>query len=58
MEALAKALRNAYGVDVHIVTAGVSLPCAPAELFAETQRRDLEIDFAINNPGAEGRPTA
>ena len=54
MEALAGELRNAHGVEVHILTADLSQPGAPAELFAETQRRGLEIDFLINNAGSEG----
>jgi short-subunit dehydrogenase len=54
MEALAEELRNAHGVDIGIQTADMSQPGAPAELFAETQRRGLEIDFLINNAGSEG----
>ena len=54
MEALAQRLRDAHDVDVQILTADLSLPGAPSELFAETQRRGLDIDILINNAGAEG----
>lgn len=54
MEALANTLRDAHGVDVHVLTADLSLPGAPAEVFAETRRRELTIDFLVNNAGAEG----
>ncbi len=54
MEALAEQLRGAHGIEVEILTADMSQPGAPAELFAETQRRGLEIDFLINNAGSEG----
>lgn len=54
MEALASSLRNAHGVEVHILTADLSRREAPAELFAEVERRGLAIDFLINNAGSEG----
>ncbi len=54
MEALAANLRDAHGVEVEILTADLSQPGAPGELFAETQQRGLDIDFLINNAGSEG----
>ena len=54
MEALATTLRGVHDVDVQILTADLSVPGAPAELFAETRRRELEIDFLVNNAGSEG----
>ena len=54
MEAVATELRDAHGVEVEILTADLSQPGAPGDLFAETQHRGLEIDFLINNAGSEG----
>lgn len=54
MEALAKELRAAHGINVEILTADMSKPGAPASLFSETQEMGLEIDFLINNAGSEG----
>ena len=54
MEALATTLRDTHGVEVHILTADLSLPDSPAKLYAETQRLGLTIDFLVNNAGAEG----
>ena len=54
MEELAAELRGAHGIDINILTGDLSQPGAPAELFAETQRRGHEIDFLINNAGSEG----
>jgi len=54
MEKLADDLREKHGVAVDIITADMSDSSAPAELFAETQRRGLDIDYLINNAGSEG----
>ena len=54
MEALAAKLRDAHGIEVDVLTADMSEPGAPGELFAETRQRGLEIDFLINNAGSEG----
>jgi len=38
-------------IPAHYVAMDLSEPDAPARLFAETQKRDLQIDFLINNAG-------
>lgn len=54
MEAIAAELREAHGVSVDILTADLSKPGAPANLFANTQEQGLQIDYLINNAGSEG----
>ena len=54
MEALADELRAAHGITIHLLTADLSTPGAPARLFADTQRHGLDIDFLVNNAGSEG----
>lgn len=54
MEELAASLRQKHGVAVDIITADLSLPSAPADIHAETQRRGIDIDYLINNAGSEG----
>ena len=54
MEALAGELRDACNVDVLVLTADMSAPAAAAELFRATQDQGLQIDYLVNNAGAEG----
>lgn len=54
MEALAGELRDACNVDVLVLTADMSDPAAPAELFRATQDQGLQIDYLVNNAGSEG----
>ena len=54
LEALAAELRDAHGVDVVVLAADMTDPAAPAQLFRQTQERDLQIDFLVNNAGSEG----
>ncbi len=54
MEELAAELRDAFGVDVVILTADMSDPAAPRRLFEETQAQNLDIDYLVNNAGSEG----
>ena len=54
MERLAAELREKHGVAVDIIAADLSLSSAPADIHAETRRRDLDIDYLINNAGSEG----
>ena len=53
MEELASELRDAHGVDVTIMTADMSDPVAPATLHNETQQAGLQVDYLVNNAGAE-----
>ena len=54
MAALAQELREAHGVDVEIVTADLSEAAAPVMLERAMRDKGLEIDYLINNAGAEG----
>lgn len=54
MEALAAELQKAHSIDVDILTADMSEPGAPADLFGRTREMGLVIDFLINNAGSEG----
>lgn len=54
LEALAAELRDAHGVDVVVMAADMTDPTAPSQLFRQTQERDLQIDFLVNNAGSEG----
>ena len=54
MEALASELRDAHKVTVDILTADMSKPGAPADLFSQTREMGLQIDYLINNAGSEG----
>jgi uncharacterized protein len=51
MRALADELARQYGVTVAVVAKDLSAPTAAAEVFAETERRGLQIDGLINNAG-------
>ena len=54
MEELAAELRHDHGVEVEIMVADLSDSTAPASLLRETQEKGLEVDYLINNAGAEG----
>ncbi len=54
MEALAAELQQAHSINVDILTADMSEPGTPADLFARTREMGLTIDFLINNAGSEG----
>jgi short-subunit dehydrogenase len=54
MEELAAELRHDHGVEVEIMVADLSDSTAPASLFRETEEKGLEVDYLINNAGAEG----
>jgi short-subunit dehydrogenase len=54
MEALAAELREAHGVNVRILTADLSEPDAPRQLFEACRSQDLAIDYLVNNAGSEG----
>ena len=54
LQALAAELGDAHGVDIDVIQADLSDPAAPAALFEETRRRDLDVDYLINNAGSSG----
>ena len=48
---LAREVREAHGVHAEVVALDLSDPEAPAALFREMKRRDVEIEVLINNAG-------
>jgi uncharacterized protein len=48
---LAEDLKSAHGVNAHIVAADLGAPGAPAQIFEETSKRGLSIDYLVNNAG-------
>lgn len=54
LQALATELREAHGVAVDVIQADLSDPAAPAALFDETRRRNLDVDYLVNNAGSSG----
>lgn len=54
MEALATELAAAHDTEVRICTADLAQPDAPAAIYEFTQQQNVEIDYLINNAGANG----
>lgn len=54
LQALAAELGDAHGVDIDVIQADLSDPAAPAALFEETRRRNLDVDYLVNNAGSSG----
>ena len=54
MQALADELQRSYGITIDILPADLSDPHVPRQLFEETERRGLQIDYLINNAGSAG----
>ena len=54
LDAVAESLREDHGVNVMTVSADLSKPTAPEELFEFTRTADIEIDYLINNAGSAG----
>lgn len=50
----AEELAGTYGIDAQYVSCDLSRIESPGELFAETQRRGLHIDYLVNNAGVAG----
>lgn len=51
LERLAGELRAGHGTDVHVLSADLSRPGAGAELEQELARRDLAVEWLVNNAG-------
>jgi hypothetical protein len=51
LEALAARLSAAHGVRTHVLPENLADAGAPPRLFAELQRRGVEIEFLVNNAG-------
>ncbi len=54
LDEVAKSLAEAHGVDVRTMSADLSDPSAPEDLFAQVQSEGLAIDYLINNAGSAG----
>jgi short-subunit dehydrogenase len=54
MEALAKELADEFNVDVDIILSDLSETNATTDLFEEVNRRQLTVDYLVNNAGAFG----
>ncbi len=51
LHALSEELTRQHGVRVEVIKADLSREAAPGEVYAETQRRGLQVDMLINNAG-------
>lgn len=48
---IAGELQAASGVSVKVIRADLSRPAAPAEIYIETQRLHIPVDYLVNNAG-------
>jgi short-subunit dehydrogenase len=51
LDALAGRLRGERGVEVHVIAEDLSDAGAPGRVFAEIERRGIELEFLVNNAG-------
>lgn len=51
LEKIAEQLQTAHGNHVHVISADLTLPEAPQQIFTEIARRGLPVDILINNAG-------
>lgn len=51
LEQLAYDMREIHGVRVHVIAADLGQPGASQQIFEETEREGLAIDFLVNNAG-------
>ncbi len=51
LAAQCRQLADKFGITAQYIAADLATPAAPAEIFAETQRRGLEVAVLINNAG-------
>jgi uncharacterized protein len=51
LEQLANQLRQAHGVEVHVLGKDLADPTAPQAIFDELASRKLEVDVLVNNAG-------
>lgn len=54
MEALARELTDDFNVNVDIILSDLSTSDATTKLYEEVSRRELTVDYLINNAGAYG----
>jgi len=51
METLAAELRREHEIEVQVITADLSKPEAPAQIFEELKGRGIVVDVLVNNAG-------
>ena len=51
LKTLADDLANTHGIKAHVVAADLGKPSAPAEIYAATRQKGVEVDFLVNNAG-------
>ncbi len=51
LEKLADELRCEYKITVHVITADLTKPESPSEIFAQVGRTGLTVDVLVNNAG-------
>jgi uncharacterized protein len=51
LETLARELRQAHQIEALVLTADLSLPETPAQVFKELQGRGVRVDVLVNNAG-------
>jgi hypothetical protein len=51
LEKLAAELRQLNGIQAQVITADLSLPQTPEQIFAEVKGRGLSVDVLVNNAG-------
>lgn len=51
LAAQCRQLADKFGITAQYIAADLTSPAAPAEIFAETQRRGLEVTVLVNNAG-------
>lgn len=51
LEKLAAELREKFQIQVHVLTADLSLPTAASRIFSELQGRGIAVDVLVNNAG-------
>src|SRR5579859_5096062 len=44
-------LQSAFKISAKVITADLSRPVAPAEIYRETERASMAIDYVVNNAG-------
>ena len=54
MIAAAAELEKNFGIETRVFAADLSLPETPAAIYDYTREQDIEIDWLINNAGANG----
>ncbi len=51
LESLATELKSQHGIAAHVLSADLTKPSAPEEIFASLARDNIELDYLVNNAG-------